>query len=124
MSNSPVPGAGVKHLRTGALQARRRDGSHTKGARVRFQRVRDSLAFVVLGTPMQAGVLIRDRLLLGRGARALSPGLPSIERYVVDSGIQLIGVRKQNLHQKQKKSSVREQRISEPGKFESCESKF
>jgi hypothetical protein len=27
-----------------------------RGARVRFQRVRDSLAFVVLGTPTQAGV--------------------------------------------------------------------
>ncbi|MBV8226443.1 MAG: hypothetical protein JO232_14780 [Verrucomicrobia bacterium] len=49
----------------------------------------------------------------------------SIEKYVIDSGIQLIRFRKQNLHREQKKQfSLREQRISEPGKLESYETEI
>ena len=50
---------------------------------------------------------------------------PSIEKYVVDSGIQLIKFRLNKICTRSKKTVLNQSsESSEPGKLESCESKF
>ena len=126
MSNSPVPGAGVEtssyreHFRPAA-----EDGSHTEG---HARSLPASAGLARVRCPWNTNAsrrLIRDRLLLGKRSTSAFSGLPQYREIrsrfrhpaSSDSGNKICSRSK-------KKSSVREQRISEPGKLESCESKF